>query len=249
MRTISLLFHDVYATNPAASGFRGVVADRYKIALKHFDELLHAIDAGDPSCIRLTVDDGGSSYYAHMADRLEARGWRGYCFMPTALIGERGFLTARQLQDLDQRGHVIGTHSASHPTRFSACSLPRMIREWTESRMALEDLLGHDVRVASLPGGYYSPTVARSANAAGLEELFTSEPTTRVWRYGECRIAGRFTIRPSHGPEDVRALIAAVPLARWREWAAWNAKKAVKPLLGSMYPRLGAWIRAPRRVA
>ena len=41
-------------------------------------------------------------------------------------------------------------------------------------------LLGHQVVAASLPGGYYSPRVADTAREAGLQVLFTSEPTTAV---------------------------------------------------------------------
>jgi peptidoglycan/xylan/chitin deacetylase (PgdA/CDA1 family) len=158
------------------------------------------------------------------------------------MIGTPGFLSRRQLRELDARGHILGSHSASHPTRFSACSFDAMVREWTESRAVLEDLLGHRVEVASLPGGYYSAAVARSADTAGLRRLFTSEPCARAWHQGACEVVGRYTVRPSHSPESVRALVTGVPFARWREWAVWNAKKTVKPLLGPMYPRLGAWL-------
>jgi len=27
-----------------------------------------------------------------------------------------------------------------------------------------------------------------------------------------------------------------------RQWASWRMKKLVKPLMGPLYPRLGAWI-------
>ena len=110
---------------------------------------------------RITVDDGGLSYYTHIADRLEAHGWRGLCFVTTDFIGTRGFLDAAQIRELDARGHVIGSHSTSHPARFSALRARRDAAEWTLSRHVLEDILGHAVDVASVPGGYYSRTVAQ----------------------------------------------------------------------------------------
>ena len=119
MRAISLLFHDVYATDPRESGFASDAADRYKLSARaQFDAQL---DADLPRRARrhppflITVDDGGVSYYTMMADRLEARGWRGHCFVSTDQIGTRGFLDAAQIRELDARGHVIGSHSASHP--------------------------------------------------------------------------------------------------------------------------------------
>ena len=126
-----------------------------------FDAHLDAIASVRDVPFLITVDDGGVSYYTMLADRLEARGWRGYCFVSTNQIGTRGFLDAAQIRELDQRGHLIGSHSASHPTRFSACTPEQMREEWTISRQVLEDILGHDVTLASVPGGYYSKAVAR----------------------------------------------------------------------------------------
>jgi peptidoglycan/xylan/chitin deacetylase (PgdA/CDA1 family) len=255
-RVISLLFHDVFDRDPAESGFRGPNADRYKVSARQLSEGIAALATalnGPPLCltgevpetgsgVTITADDGGVSYYSHLAPALERHGWRGHCFMSTDMIGTAGFLDADQLRDLDERGHVIGSHSATHPTRFSACTWAQMVREWSQSRERLEDLLGHRVRVASLPGGYFSKEVARSADAAGILVLFTSEPTTRPWFQGCCLVVGRHTIRPSHGAAHLRALVGPSPAARWTDWSLWNAKKLIKPMLGAAYPRLGAWL-------
>ncbi len=40
MRTVSLLFHDVYAADPRESGFASPAADRYKLSLQQFDAQL-----------------------------------------------------------------------------------------------------------------------------------------------------------------------------------------------------------------
>ena len=238
MRTVSLLFHDVYATDPRESGFASGAADRYKLPSGVFDAHLDAIAGADGAPFLITVDDGGVSYYTMQAERLEARGWRGYCFVSTNQIGTRGFLDAAQIRELDRRGHLIGSHSASHPTRFSACSPEQMHEEWTDSRKALQDILGHDVTVASVPGGYYSKAVARSAAAAGMRMLFNSEPVTRLDDVDGCHVAGRFTIRRGDPPAMSRRLLQAAPLARWNAWARWNAKGLVKPILGPAYIRL-----------
>ena len=124
-----------------------------------------------------------------------------------------------------------------------------MRREWTDSRAALEDLLGHAVRVASLPGGYYSAAVARTASEAGIRVLFVSEPTSRLQVEAGCVIAGRFTVRRGTPPAHLAALAALDRRAIAREWASWTAKKAVKPLLGPLYPRVGEWIAARRAAA
>jgi len=239
MNTVSLLFHDVYATDPRESGFASDAADRYKLSATELDAQLRGLATvrGDQHPFLITVDDGGVSYYTMLADRLEALGWRGHCFVSTDVIGSRGFLDAGQIRELDARGHVIGSHSASHPSRFSACSVDRMRQEWAQSRQVLEDLLGHEVIAASVPGGYYSKTVAHTALDAGLRTLFTSEPVTATHDEQGCSVLGRFTIRRGDAPDAARRLVLPACSARWVAWARWNAKGLVKPVLGSTYVR------------
>ena len=186
----------------------------------------------------ITADDGGVSYYTVLAERLESRGWRGHCFVATDFVGTPGFLTVSQIRDLDARGHVIGSHSASHPARFSACHPDAMRREWLRSRLALEDLLGHSVNAGSVPGGYYSRGVAEAAGDAGLRILFTSEPTTTIHLEHGIHVIGRFTLRRGHSPDMAARLAGTSPWTRSAEWTRWNAKALVKPVLGQAYPRL-----------
>lgn len=238
MNTVSLLFHDVYVTDPRESGFASDAADRYKLPVSAIDAHLDAIASVRDVPFLITVDDGGVSYHTLLADRLEARGWRGYCFVSTDQIGAPGFLDATQIRELDERGHLIGSHSASHPTRFSACTPQQMRDEWTRSRQVLEHILGHAVPLASVPGGYYSKAVAHSACEAGMQLLFNSEPVTSRSRQDGCTIAGRFTIRRGDPPAMSRQLLLPASWARWTAWATWNAKGLVKPILGPAYMRV-----------
>jgi peptidoglycan/xylan/chitin deacetylase (PgdA/CDA1 family) len=252
---VTLLLHDVYGDSPAESGFPGPAAARYKLRREQFEAQLAglaslaggppvllgtspAFPGGSTRGLAITVDDGGLSYYTIVADRLEALGWRGHCLVTTSCIGRPGFLDARQLRELHARGHVIGSHSVSHPGRFSACSWADMLHEWRDSRCALADLLGEDVVVASVPGGYFSPRVAEAAGQAGLRVLFTSEPQTRIGRRAGCAVVGRFTIRPRHPRDFARRLAAGEIGARGREWLGWNLKKLLKTCLGEAYVRL-----------
>jgi peptidoglycan/xylan/chitin deacetylase (PgdA/CDA1 family) len=245
MNVISLLFHDVYATDPCESGFRSPGADRYKLSIPDFEAQLDGLTRipNQQSRVQpvITFDDGGESYYTAAADRLEARGWRGHCFVTTECVGQRGFLTPAQIRELDERGHLIGSHSASHPARFSTLPVVDMLREWRDSRRALEDLLGHAVTTASVPGGYFSNIVANAAAECGLLVLFTSEPTSKTSVADGCTVMGRFTIRHGHAP-DMAQRFTASPWTRCGAWAGWNAKAIVKPLLGPSYARVADWL-------
>ena len=120
-----------------------------------------------------------------------------------------------------------------------------MRREWSDSRGVLEDMLGHAVTVGSVPGGYFSPAVARAAGDAGLRVLFTSEPTTQCRPRDDCTLIGRFTIRRGHRARHGAAVRRSPsPWARCGAWASWNAKALVKPLLGPAYARVADWLLA-----
>src|SRR3954467_11167164 len=111
MNEIALLYHDVVSARDFdSSGFPGADAGVYKLADATFRNHLDAIAKVNPATI-LTFDDGGISAYTHIAGALQERGWRGYFFIATNWIGQPGFLSAAQIRELGDRGHIIGTHS------------------------------------------------------------------------------------------------------------------------------------------
>ncbi len=187
-----------------------------------------------PASWLLTFDDGGASTLEPTADLLEKHGWRGFFFVTTDRIGDSTFLNAGQVRELRRRGHVIGSHSCSHPERMSACSRDRLLDEWRRSREKLEDILGEPVRTASVPGGFYSRTVAETAEKAGYTLLFNSEPTTGVATVGGCLVVGRCTVYRGMSAQAAARLITG-RLARWRQTLAWNVKKVAKVVGGGVY--------------
>jgi peptidoglycan/xylan/chitin deacetylase (PgdA/CDA1 family) len=83
---------------------------------------------------------------------LERYGWPGYFFVATDWIGRPGCLNAARIRELDSRGHVIGSHSYSHPERMARQSWERLLAEWKASTEQLASILGYPVKVASVPG-------------------------------------------------------------------------------------------------
>lgn len=242
---VYLLFHDVYAGDPRDSGFCSPAADRYKVTTARFDRELSGLAGvrGAALPFALTFDDGGVSFYTVIADRLEALGWHGYCFVATDFIDRRGFLTRQQIRELRQRGHVIGSHSASHPIPIHTREPRAIAAEWHTSVAVLQDILGERINCASVPGGFYSTTVAQSAAAAGVTRLFTSEPVRSIHRVAGCVIHGRFTIRQASSEGLASRLVTYAP-SRWGMWAQWNTKALVKPVLGPLYMRVADWLLA-----
>ena len=256
MRPVSLMYHDVREPGVQhASGFPGRHADRYKLPRTLFEEHLKAIQGVTASAraradrpsdwpadpVFLTFDDGGVSAWTLTAALLEHYGWRGHFFITTDYIGRPGFCSPQQIIDLRQAGHVIGSHSRSHPTRMSRLTERDLHDEWSTSRTALSAILCEPVTIAALPGGYYSWRVGRAVAAAGFRVLFTSEPTRRVRTLDGCAILGRYTFLGDTPSQGAAELIAGRWWPRTKAATWWNVKKAAKLAGGGLY------VKAQRR--
>lgn len=236
----ALMYHDLVSTeDDERSGFPGRDAALYKVTIARFEEQIRALSELEnrESGFVVTFDDGGVSA-VEAAHILERYGFAGHFFVTTNYIGTRGFLNADQIRDLHRRGHVIGSHSSSHPLRMGHCSWPQLVDEWTQSRAVLEDTLQCEVRSASVPGGDFSPSVAEAAARAGITLLFTSEPTVGARQTFGVQLRGRFTIQRWTTTETVRGLVVGEWLPRARQAAIWNAKKLTKRVGGARYLRL-----------
>jgi peptidoglycan/xylan/chitin deacetylase (PgdA/CDA1 family) len=176
----------------------------------------------------LTFDDGGESAATCIAGVLEKYEWRGHFFVTAGQIGKKGFVNPKQIRGLRTKGHVIGSHSFSHPVRMSHCSRERLIDEWTSSIKMLSNILGEQVDTASVPGGYYSRRVVETAAASGIRVLFTSEPTTKVHAVLGCLVVGRYNIFRGTSPAISGDLVSVRSEARSRQWICWNVKKIAK---------------------
>ncbi len=254
-RVVALEYHDVIEDSAAdTTGYPGGAANSYKLSPTQFDAHLDAIAGVSPSRriaaselatypgtrhpVLITFDDGGASAVGEIAPRLERHGWRGHFFIATGRIGTPGFVSEADIRELHERGHVVGSHSVSHPLRFGALEVNEMRREWTESLTRLRQILQTPVDVASVPGGYFTRAVADAAASAGIRTLFTSEPVATCVILGECLVVGRFTLRADDDPRVAKAFAEAALGARVREQSIWTAKKVVKAVGGRAYLRL-----------
>jgi len=251
----SFAYHEV-TDDPGSSGFQRSGALPYKLNCRVFARQLAEIAAGPcpPELIEgidlalprrhvvLTFDDGGTSAL-HAGEELARRGWRGHFFIITSRIGQRAFLDSAGIRYLRRCGHVIGSHSHTHPSLFRELSDDRMRDEWRESVDRLAQLLGEPCVAASVPGGDFSARVVRSAAAAGVQYLFTSEPTLTPQRTDGCWILGRFV--PKTGTPAQRI----GELARFRGWGRAmllrRLKLGARLLLPGMYRRYVAHQTAP----
>jgi peptidoglycan/xylan/chitin deacetylase (PgdA/CDA1 family) len=246
MKAITLTYHDIIAGDRFdSSGFPGVLAARYKVKVDQFREHLQSIrkvitsgpvkvydllqrGAKVASPFILTFDDGGTSGFPLITDILESLGWHGHFFISTAYVNVEGFLSREQIVSIRSKGHVIGTHSHSHPERMSRCGVEELIKEWSTSKRILSDILSEEVEVASVPGGYYGHGVAEAASAVGIKVLFTSEPRVSCKRVNGCYVFGRFTIFGNTSVQTTAGLAGGYLVPRLKQLLLWNIKKVAR---------------------
>jgi peptidoglycan/xylan/chitin deacetylase (PgdA/CDA1 family) len=241
------MYHDVVAAGSEdASGFPGRDAALYKVTPERFEQHLSAlvgyrVPGTGYRVPVITFDDGGVSAMI-AADALERHGFTGHFFVTANYIGTRGFLDQAQLRELHARGHVIGSHSCSHPLRMGHCSWTQLVDEWTRSREILEQVVSSEIRLASVPGGDFAPSVAEAAACAGITHLFTSEPTARSRHAFGLTLLGRFTIQKWTTAATVAGLACGDWLPRARQAVVWNAKKLSKRVGGERYLKVRRWL-------
>jgi peptidoglycan/xylan/chitin deacetylase (PgdA/CDA1 family) len=259
MKAVTLLYHDVTEPGGAdSSGFSSSDADIYKLDTTHFERHLEAIagtrnypdssvfDLLQNASIRdgipvlLSFDDGGASALT-VADRLERRGWKGHFFITTNFIGAPAFVTAADIRELHARGHVIGSHSCSHPRRISYLSDNELQMEWQKSVDTLEEILGEQVETGSVPGGFYSSRVGEFASRSGIRALFNSEPVVRVSQISGCVVIGRFGLQRDSPPELAAKFARRDSSTLLRQAAYWNAKKLIKTAGGERWLAFRKW--------
>ena len=211
-------YHEV-TEEPLTSGFLRPGAVRYTLTpgafAAHLDRiagraprpaLVTAIDPARPARhVLLTFDDGGRSAM-HAAEALRRRGWRGHFFVITARLGERTFLSPADVRELHAMGHLVGSHTHTHPDIFRELPPVRIDQEWRTSIDRLAQLLAAPCLAGAVPGGHTSREVEHSAERAGLRFLFTCDPTTRARRVGDCLVLGRVLVRRTTSPAAIDAL-------------------------------------------
>lgn len=251
MRAISLMYHDVVdLAAHELSGFAGADAATYKITASQFEAHLQAITCAikeapvlatqiartdDGISLLLTFDDGGVSAISDIADRLETLNWRGHFFVTAGQIGKPSFLGNSQILELHNRGHLVGSHSFTHPLRMATLPDHKLKYEWDSSIEKLSVIVGEQVTTASIPGGQYSRKIVQAASAAGITKLFTSEPVSTCREVEGCELFGRYAIRSWTTPAQAAALAQGSVAPRLKQLFTWNARKVAKTLGGNGY--------------
>lgn len=240
MNPIVLMYHDIFRDSVKESGLSDDSADVYKVSESNFRSQVKAISDYlvnnnlSKDRVIFTFDDGGVSFLRVVAPILEEYCFTGLFFIITNRIGAEGFLSVDDIIDLKRRGHIIGSHSHSHPDNISVLQRDQIDEEWQESVSFLNNLLGVNVEYASIPNGYQSNNVLNSANQCGLRYLYTSTPTTKRKKMGDMIVIGRYVVLQGFSSNDVIKVISK-PGYRTYLYLRWSVLNLLHHILGTKY--------------
>lgn len=113
-----LMFHDVISSSCPISGFQNIGANQYRLDKGTFERFIESINRLKTDIV-YSFDDGGVSFQEIIAPILEKYGKQGIFCITTSYIGMPGFLSEDQIRVLDGNGHIIASHSHTHPRDIS----------------------------------------------------------------------------------------------------------------------------------
>lgn len=125
----------------------------------------------------------------------------------------RLFMNWQELRELDQRGHVVGSHTRNHRRLVGSTRPDLMDEEIRQSKADLEQRLQHEIPVFSWVGGEeftYSPTAARIIRDSGYHYAFMTCPAPISRRTSPYQLK-RTNIEASYPMEVVRFQLSGFP--------------------------------------
>jgi hypothetical protein len=138
-------------------------------------------------------------------------------------------VTKADVRELHARGHLVGSHSHTHPDVFNKISSAQMDYEWGHSGDILRDILGEPIVAAAIPGGHGNDLTERAAASAGYSFLFTSVPRKVPWKTDGMLCIGR--VCPKKGTSARRIAALAHGRGFTRQICLWRAKAAARACL------------------
>ena len=147
-----------------------------------------------PRPVIITLDDGYSDLYTAAFPILSGHGFTAVAYIVSGFVGQRGYVTQAEVQEMDRYGIEIAAHSVNH-ANLARCSQATLTYQLAQSRSWLESVLGHPVIDMAYPSGQYNQATIGAVQRAGYYSAVTevnSVQHTQADRYewGRVRVTG-----------------------------------------------------------
>jgi len=121
--------------------------------------------------VLLTFDDGSAGQYTRALPILRRHHFVATFFVMTVVLDKAGWLSRREVRDLDRAGMTIAAHTWDHRpvTQYAAADWQRQL---IEPRDELARIVGHPVRLFAYPDGLWSPAAFPQLQQARFTAAF-----------------------------------------------------------------------------
>ena len=143
----------------------------------NLSQLLEYLQAETPfpdKSLVISFDDGNQTDYSTVFPRLKKFGFKATFFITSDFIDKPGYLQRSQMLKMSQEGMEFGSHGKTHKF-LSTLNDDKLKSELLDSKKMLEEIIGKEINLLSLPGGYFSSKVKTIAKEAGYRGICTSE--------------------------------------------------------------------------
>jgi peptidoglycan/xylan/chitin deacetylase (PgdA/CDA1 family) len=147
-----------------------------------------------PRPVVLTFDDGYADFYTTAVPEMRRYGFTATDYVVPNLVGRGSFMTWPQVTAADRLGFTIGAHTMNH---VALARVPRSQAraEMSQSKQALEQMLGHPVVEFAYPYGSFNGYLAGQARAMGFESAASTMPGAvhepgELWWLHRQRVSG-----------------------------------------------------------
>lgn len=130
----------------------------------------------------VTFDDGLLDNYKEAYPILQDLDLSATFFISTGLIGQQmethsgslDMMDSKQIVELSENGHEIGSHGSSH-RKLTSLSSNVLDEEIIPSKKGLEEMLGKPVTSFAYPHGNYDQSIIERVKKAGFDWAVTTE--------------------------------------------------------------------------
>jgi peptidoglycan/xylan/chitin deacetylase (PgdA/CDA1 family) len=172
--------NDALCTSPERFEAQMLYLKRHNLRGVSMKELLLAMSAGDArSLVGLTFDDAYEDFLSAALPTLERLSFSATVFVVAGMLGKentwehRGgprrqsrLLEADGVREISERGMEVGSHTVTHP-RLPGLDPKTLVREVSDSRQVLSEIVGAPVEGFSYPYGDLDGPAVRAARRAG----------------------------------------------------------------------------------
>lgn len=133
----------------------------------------------------LTFDDAYDDAYTNVFPVLKEYGLKGTFFIITGRVGQPGYLTWDQINEMFQAGMEFGGHTVNHPYLTKLVEADAFL-EMMQSRLDLQMHLGVPVVTFAYPYNDHDPVLLKIAALAGyksacIADLHTGDPEPDIY--------------------------------------------------------------------